>query len=384
MKRLSILFILSASLLAGLYAQERLAELSPKDPRSMALGGTFVALSSGYQSFFGNPAGFADGEREFTLVNANPWIYVSPTTSNIATLQAAAGATGPDLVNALNELITTNGIGAGASAGLGWVGKGLGIGLNATVDSYVWGKNALGAVGGMDAQISAVLGVGFPVKLFGLNLLVGGDVRPYLRMTGPISSTQLAEIMTGGSIDAILTGVPVDLGFGLAMDLGARLDLGRLLSIGLAVRDISTEQRMSSSSFGEVLDYLGQGDLPPSSQDSSYPVLPDITFGAALRPLPASIAPFIDLLVLLELQDPIGVIADNQTFWQLLHAGVETEFLNGLFALRAGLNKGYISFGFGLELLALKFNAALFTEEMGLRPGDRPRTGVSADFALRF
>lgn len=384
MKRLSIVLILGASLLLSLGAQERLAELNPKDPRSMALGGTFVALSSGYQSFFGNPASFADGEREFTLVNANPWLYVSPTTANIATLEAAAGSAGPDLVNALNELITTNGIGAGASAGLGWIGKGLGLGLSATVDSYVWGQNALGAVGSMDAQVSAVLGVGFPVKLFGLNLSVGGDVRPYLRMTGPISSTQLAEIMTGGSIDAILNGVPVDLGFGLAMDLGAKLELGRVLSIGLAVRDISTEQSMSSSSFGEVLDYLGEGDLPPSSQDSVYPVLPNITLGAALRPLPASVAHFVDLLVILELQDPIGVIVDNETFWQLLHAGVETEFLNGLFSLRAGLNKGYLSLGLGLELLALKFNAALFTEEMGLRPGDRPRTGISADFALRF
>lgn len=383
MKRIAFI-LFSVMLVASAVAQDRLTAVAPRDPRTMAMGGAFVAMSSGYQSLFGNPASFADAEAELTLLSLNPWVYVSPTTGNIETLSAALDDPSTGLVENLSDLITTNGIGAGMSGGLGWVGKGLGLGLIGSVDTYVWGRNALGATGTLDGQIAGVIGVGFPVRLFGMDLSVGGNLRPYLRMTGPISSTQLGSLLSGGDPADAITNVPVDVGFGLAVDLGARLDLGRFLSVGLAIRDISTSQNLTSSTFGEVLDSLANGDLPPADTTESYSVLPNITLGASMRPLPERISGIVDLLLVLEIQDPVGVIVDKLTVWQLLHAGAEAKFLSGLFALRTGLNEGYISLGAGIDLLIFEANIAVFTEEMGLRPGDRPRTGVSADFSIRL
>ncbi|TFG79742.1 MAG: hypothetical protein E4H20_11670 [Spirochaetales bacterium] len=383
MKRIAFI-LFSVMLVASAVAQDRLTAVAPRDPRTMAMGGAFVAMSSGYQSLFGNPASFADAEAELTLLSLNPWVYVSPTTGNIETLSAALDDPSTGLVENLSDLITTNGIGAGMSGGLGWVGKGLGLGLIGSVDTYVWGRNAPGATGTLDGQNAGVIGVGFPVRLFGMDLSVGGNLRPYLRMTGPISSTQLGSLLSGGDPADAITNVPVDVGFGLAVDLGARLDLGRFLSVGLAIRDISTSQNLTSSTFGEVLDSLANGDLPPADTTESYSVLPNITLGASMRPLPEGISGIVDLLLVLEIQDPVGVIVDKLTVWQLLHAGVEAKFLGGLFALRTGLNEGYISLGAGIDLLIFEANIAVFTEEMGLRPGDRPRTGVSADFSIRL
>lgn len=384
MKRIIVLTLLLVAAVVPVLAQARLDAVSPKDPRTMALGGAFVALADGYAAFYGNPAAFAGEDKELTIASFNPWAYVSPTTENLALLQAAL-SDGEYAIEALNSLITTNGLGIGASAGLGWVGKGLGIGLVATFDSYVYGRNALGAMGPLDAQLEAVFGVGTHLSLFGLNFSVGGDIRPYLRMTGQVSSEQMVGILTGELDPAgAVMALPVDVGFGLAADLGARLELGRLLSVGLAIRDIGTRQTLSSSTVGEVLDGLASGSLPSGGADSEYAFLPNITIGAALRPLPEDLSRTIDLLILFEIQDPVRVIADQQSFWQLLHLGVEAEFFGGTLALRAGVNEGYLSLGAGLDLFVAEASIAVFAEEMGLYPGQRPRVGMSAELAIRF
>jgi hypothetical protein len=52
--------------------------------------------------------------------------------------------------------------------------------------------------------------------------------------------------------------------------------------------------------------------------------------------------------------------------------------------VRGGLNKGWISVGAGIDLALLEIDAAVFTEEMGLYPGNKGRTGISVQAAIRF
>ena len=77
-------------------------------------------------------------------------------------------------------------------------------------------------------------------------------------------------------------------------------------------------------------------------------------------------------------------MADEKSFMHMVHLGTEVDLLSGFIALRGGLNKGYISLGAGMDLAILEFNIAVFTEELGVLLGDKPRTGVSAEFAIRF
>jgi hypothetical protein len=375
----AILIVLTLAAGAA-FGQDRLDAASPKDPRTMAMGGAFVAMSQGYQNFFGNPAGFA-GKRELTLLSINPWVYVSPTTDNIAMLSDSLAA-GNVTVGSLNDLLTTNGLGGGLAFGTGLTGGGLGLGLVGGFDAYVKSsKTAFGSTGTMDGSLAAVIGIGLPVRLFGLDLSVGGNLRPFLRMTGPVEATELLGLIGGDEADPM--GMQVDVGFGLAADLGVRADFGRLVSVGLAIRDISTEQTLAKSTLGDTLGSLGSGTLP-AGDEVIYPVLPNIAFGFSLRPLPVSISGLVDLLFIAELQDIPATIADGKSFMHMVHLGTELELLDGFVALRGGLNKGYFSLGAGLDLAVVKFNIAVFTEERGLLLGDKPRTGVSTEFAIRF
>lgn len=379
MKLTATILILLTLATGAAFGQDRLDAASPKDPRTMALGGAFVAMSQGYQNFFGNPAGFA-GKRELNLLSVNPWLYVSPTTDNIAMLSDAIGS-GDVSLSSLGELITTNGLGAGMSFGTGLSGGGLGIGLVGGFDAYVRGNTAIGASGSMDGTLAAIIGIGLPVRLFGLDMSVGGNLRPFLRMTGPIEATELLGLIGGGEGDPMA--MPVDVGFGLAADLGVRVNFGRLASVGLAIRDISTEQSLKRSTLGDTMSSLGSGTLP-AGDEIIYPVLPNLAIGFSLRPLPASLSGLVDLLFIAELQDIPATVADGKSFMHMVHLGTELDLLGGFIALRGGLNKGYFSLGAGLDLAILKFNIAVFTEERGLMLGDKPRTGVSADFAIRF
>lgn len=361
------------------FGQDRLDATSPKDPRTMAMGGAFVALSEGYQNFFGNPAGFA-GKREFTLASANPWVYVSPTTDNIAMLSDAISSGDVSLAS-VGDLITTNGLGAGMSFGTGLSGGGLGLGLVGGFDAYVRGNTAPGASGRMDAYIAAIVGIGLPVRLLGLDMTVGGNLRPFLRMTGPIEATELLGLLGGDEADPMA--MPVDVGFGLAADFGVRVNFGRLASVGVSVRDISTPQTLAGGTLGDTLDSLGTGSLP-AGDPVTYPVLPNIALGFSLRPMPAALSGLMDVLLIAELQDIPAVVADGKSFMHMVHLGTEVDLLGGFISLRGGLNKGYISLGAGLDLAIMKFSVAVFTEERGLLLGDKPRTGVSAEFAIRF
>ena len=203
-------------------------------------------------------------------------------------------------------------------------------------------------------------------------------------MTGDIDGADLIGIMTGTETDGTTAysamDLPVDVGFGLAVDLGARMDLGSMVSVGIAIRDISTKQTFSQSTLG---DAFAGGGLPAGT-DIEYPVYPNITLGASLRPIPASLRRVVDVTVIAEIQDPVRVVQDKSSAWNLFHLGVEADMLGGLFALRTGLNKGWISLGAGIDLLVFELNVAVFTEELGPRPGDMPRTGISLEAAIRF
>ncbi len=383
MKRtITILLIL---LLAGsvVFAQ-RLDAAAPKDARSMAMGGAFVAMSEGYQSLYGNPAAFADKKAELTLISVNPWVYVKPTTGNLTAFQeVAASIDDPTaIIGPLTGLIKDNGVGAGLSAGLGWVGKGLGLGLLGGGEVYISGETLLGSAGTLDAQIAAVVGIGVPLKLGPFLFQVGGDIRPYLRMTGEIVGTDLLGSITGGTeFDPMA--LPVDIGFGLAVDLGAKLEVGKFVSVGLAIRDISTKQNFATALLGDVLTALEVGNLPEGDA-AAYTLSPNITIGASVTPIPVFLRKLVDVTVTAEIQDPLKVINDKSSMWNLFHVGAEADLLGGLLALRTGVNKGYVSLGAGLDLLLIEVNVAVFTEELGRRPGDQGRTGVSAEVAIRF
>ena len=115
----------------------------PMSPQVMGMGGAFIADAHGYDSFFYNPAGFSRSGGSFTLLSATSWVYSRPDEL-LRQAQKLNGGTASSSSNLsfLNNQVTTGGVGIGASAGIGYVGNGLGLGVVIIEDSYVYGPAA--------------------------------------------------------------------------------------------------------------------------------------------------------------------------------------------------------------------------------------------------
>jgi hypothetical protein len=380
MKRIAVILFALAILLPASFA-ETYPSLMPKSAESMALGGTFTSILTSEFSFFGNPAAFAAKKATLTLASSDVWAYVKPTTENVEILKAMGGDSNT-LALAGSLMPSNNGIGGGASVGFGFAGKGLGLGIFAISDNWAEGDSAPGAILTTDTQVSAVVGLGIPFQLGeSVRLSVGGDLRPFYRVRGQVSVTDAAAILDGSGGDAE---IPLNAGFGLSADLGASLELGSL-TLGLSVRDIAPPFLVWSGTIDELKASVEAGSLPEAGEGADKAtLLPGVTAGISWKPklLPGLIEP----AVYFELQDPVAVFRNADGIGSVLnltHLGAEVRFLR-ILSVRAGLNRGWLSVGGGIDLLFLHVDAAAFTEELGALPGDKPRSGVSLSAAVRF
>jgi hypothetical protein len=387
--------LLAALLCAGLAAQAAAAEITeipfaPLDPAVMGRGESLVADATGWDSFFYNPAGFSRQNGSFTLADTTSWIYARP--DELMTLGQAALAATPsaaDLLSFMSAQVTGGGIGAGMSAGIGYVGNGLGLGAMFVVDSLLSGPSLLGLSGDATATLGFVGGLSFPFELGGITIHLGGAVRPMVRLHVPLGGADalalLSAVAGGTDILSALSGAPALYGVGIGLDLGTIVELG-WFDLGVSVRDLGgTQFRYAGSTFGAATSALGAEFKFPagSTVTDTYTIPMDIRVGMAFHPDLGTLSGVIDPSVSVDLDNVVGAVTGAASVWSLLHAGVNVKLLS-LFTVSAGLDQGYVTAGAGLKLLFLDINAAVFTRELGAHLGDKPNSGVTLDVALRW
>jgi hypothetical protein len=379
MKRLLTLLLL-ALVVAGALGAENVpyASLTPKTATSMAMGGVFSSIPTAEFSFFGNPAGFASQKSTLMLPELDAWLYLKPTSSNLSRLAKSLGDKNALLTQVFNLMADNHGSGGGASLGLGYAGKGIGAGFFASSDEFVEGSNPASSLLHSETELSAVIGLGLPIQLGALRMSVGGDLRPFYRIS--LQQQALADLLANNN----LASLSANAFFGVAMDLGASMQLGSF-TLGLSVRDIAPTYLISTDTLSNIASSLGSGSLPKAAPNADAAVFsPNVTAGLSWAPklVPGLVEPALYL----ELQDPVNVARTWDgigSALKLLHVGAEVKLLNFIY-LRGGLNRGWISAGAGLKFLFLDLNAAVFTEELGPLPGDQPRSGLALQAAFRF
>jgi hypothetical protein len=382
MKRLiCIALILSLGCVA--FGQTTTSRLSPKTAKVMGMGGAFRVFSTGYDTFFGNPAGFATAEGSLTIADLAAWAYFKPTEENLAKLQAIMdGSTSQsDAAFTIADWVTSNGFGAGASMGLGWAGKGFGLGFNLTTDEVASGSSLVGSTLQSRTQGTAVAGIAFPFSLGPVNFRIGADARAYYLLdsspsTGWPFGTMLTNYFATKDVETTVRDLEVVGGYGFAFDGGATVGIGPLV-VGAMVRDYGLEFYRGTTTVGTIID----DQMVPIEGTDAYIILPVVLAGASLQ---FNFGNIVAPALYVEAEDPVALVTDGfDTIWTKVHAGAEVKLFNFLSA-RAGINKGWISVGAGVDLLFLEVDAALFTEEMGINPGDFGRTGVALQAAIRF
>ncbi len=380
--------LVAAPLAAADYAE---APFVPLSPEVIGRGDSFVADAHGYDSLFFNPAGFSRENGSFTLVSGSSWIYSRPDALLTLGEGLITGSNTPaSLLGYMNSQVTTGGFGAGASAGIGYVGNGLGLGVVFIADSLLSGPTLLGMTGDLTGTLGFIGGLSFPLEVFGAKIHLGGDVRPMIRVRAPLTSGValgvLDSLATGGDAISALNAAGALYGVGIGLDFGSILEMG-WFTVGLSVRDLGgTQFRYAQSTFGATMSSLAASLKFPTGTPTTadtYTIPMDIRFGVSLHPDFGTFSSILDPSVSVDVDNIAGFLSGTSSIWTLLHAGAQVRVLS-LVSVSAGLNQGYLTAGVGLKLLFLDINAAVFTRELGAYIGDMPNSGATLDVAVRW
>lgn len=371
MKRLAFALIALALLPAfafGMSIPSEVSSIAWKDARSMGMGGVSLLFSAGYDSFFGNPAGFAE-KGSLTLADVSMWSYPSLTQDDIDIIASMVDNTlsAADRDAYINEQLYGNGkLGSGASVGLGWAGNGFGLGVNIISDLSLTGNSYSESRLVVRNQLNAVAGIGLPIQLGFLKITVGADVRGFYRLdsaspSGWSNAYGLINAALGYTDDFedIIDSKSVIGGLGYAFDAGLILRAGPLMA-GFMARDLFAKLDMDYTDIGTIDD----NDSLPT--EPTYPIEIDPTFTAGLGLrfwdeglfAPSFYAQTDDIEGFMT---AIGDGSDIDTILSTAQVGGELRLFR-LLLVRMGLKNNFISLGAGVDLALIRADIALFID----------------------
>jgi len=319
-----------------------------------ALGGNHTAMGDDFYALFLNPASFAGVKEEFsaaeiTLSTYGPFLEILDLIRNNE--------------SDLSGIVGSNGLAAGFDLGgplsLGWVGRGLGLGIfnRIKTSASVSGAMIRPVVSG-DLLLAG--GYAFRVVNKGSHVLDAGFLgkgffRGSLNLEAPIFDATSIVDDPGGQ--------PLDTYLGLGLDLGLEYCFHENLSAALVCYDVYSPVLATRH---DAVSNFGNGSI-----ESSYvTVKRRLDAGVKYRISSAAIDRYISRFT---------VMADYRDFLDLfsliprnpilnIGLGVEITLLNAL-TFRAGITDALPAFGFGLDLHYMQLDFAIHGRELGLDPG---------------
>ena len=407
MTRILRLFLYSSLFLSiAAYADEvSMPAFAPKSPISMGQGGSISSVATGYEALFTNPAGFATSEREWIISPATFWINGEAMAFLVSSglFSAPSAYDGPtttfgDETGYADYFGRTaeDGGGYGGSWGIGFVGKGLGLGVISSTELFLSGSPfPSGVEGYFLSDLSFIGGYTFvPIKGDFFSWSIGADIRPSIRLYAPLTAESFLAVVAAKHDDSLsdaaytaaLNGVDLYQGAAVALDAGTRLSFGNV-TFSLAIRDfLDTRYSMQRYGYGNWLEELKDDRRIPDSgkdPDGAYIVPMSAVAGLAYHPDLGSFSRYVDPVFHIDLEDPLVLLRQDDDLSGLLHIGTEIG-LYRIFKLRAGYDRGSLTAGGGLRLAFFQFDVALFSDAWGQGSQAVPSSGLSLALSFRF
>lgn len=359
-----------------------------KDPTALAQGNSFISNGSGFGALMVNPASFAkyeEKERRGEQKRRGEITFLSlggAFAGDIFEYMEDSRNTDKEVLELILDQVTSNGLGSYASFGAGYVGRGLGFGLLSVAEFDAPPvETTLGVTGDIAWTTGFIGGYAHPFELGQFKLVIGGDIRPMYRFSAKgVDVNSLTGAGESGGTD--FEDVDAMGGYAVGFDLGADL-YWRDLIASLTMRDIGHTRwfyKAMDSAFG--MGFSG------NKVDDIYITPWTINFGLAYNPTIGRLNRFIDFTVHGAIEQPLMdedslYLYEEKSFWTRFDLGAELVLLSSI-ALRAGLQGGYFTAGFGLDLFLVELNAALYSRELGTIAGEQPQMGGAVEIAIRY
>lgn len=381
--------------------------MNPPDPVLPALegaGGMTSAGVEGYGALIGNPAAFAAEERSLTVLSLNPWLYIRADRMAGAISTSVASETErlpSGSLQMLSEQAADGGFGFGASGGIGYAGRGLGLGILGTADLLLLDRpgtlsgTSLSSPGHVGGSIQIVAGFAVPFEIGPVRLSLGGKIRPQVMIYAPLDADSAVSLLTlAGAEGSLFTESMLNAymtadalyGWAFSVDVGILLDVGPV-AIGVHMLDIADTLVFAEEGLlRNHLASLAAFQMPDSgttNRETNYVIPMDLRVGLAYIPDLGEAAKYFRPRLYLEFGDIIHIIRSERSFLATVHAGFEATLLR-FFILRAGFSQGYPTGGFGLEFPGFTLNASYSTIERGKTAREVPNRCISIEAAIRF
>jgi len=381
MRRNSPVFYLSLFFLifnCGFFVNGQTRTIDPftiPSVRFSALGGNHVSMGDTFHSIFTNPASFVDIKGQFSAAELSVTTY-GPVFELVDVMITNTGSFEDlDLSAILGNGRFNAGFDIAGPLSLGWVGKGLGLGVFSRIktDAAVSGIKLRPGISG-----ELLLTGGYSFRLINKNshFLDGGFLgksffRGMLNMATPIFEVP-------SLIDDPL-GKPLDTFLGIGLDLGLRYTFRDVISFSVVCFDVFSPVLVTP--YDSISDFTNQ-----ASQDSVYTnVTRRLDFGFRYRisntVIDRNFTRFTIMADYHNILDLFSLIPRNPVL--NIGIGVEMTVLNGL-SFRFGMTDALPAFGIGLNLNFLTLDLAIFGKELGSDPGRNPTYGLGLGILFRY
>ena len=377
----------------------------PHSAKSLGMGNAGIAVGGRSDSFYMNPALLARRTlisipyAQVTLYHPYDLVRQDENGNSIITdlIDVIESGEMEQAVGPATEFLQTIKAGKGklaeVEAGLTLGGGGFALGLHVKDTIHTFGLG----VGGLDANlfdelnvnVLAALGLRFDITpSISIDVGVSGGLS-VLGYTGLFGVQTALDLMEGTTTDEgedptlALMKTPLALGYYIPLNVGLNVNLPWGFSVGAVGRNLlgsAVGIKMQTTDIESVKNdpMAAASGIFTETEDFTIKMDPTFDIGLGWKFENGLFAPTIAA----DIVDVIGLAESDmsaRSFIEHLRAGAEVRILS-ILDVRGGLNQGYWTIGAGIDLWAIKIDAAYYWQEFGDTIGDY---GLDA-FTIRF
>lgn len=383
---------------------------SPTSTRFNAMGQSGLADPSRIDSFYSNPAalsnrGFAITVPSFafTLYNIHAIISDEKTMEIVNKMVAGTAEDNETLdlaVNLLDNLGTGHNMVMKMDAGLGIKLGSVGLGTNVQAKFHSLNEGSSFASLKLITELNVAQTVALGLKIVDTDFIsvsagVAGHAifKAYNKAMG--ANDILSIMQDEEALNKILWDQPIMAGSAITADAGVTVGfLNDVINLSITANNLNGVYKMQSfTSAGDLVNTLSEGTMEApkghvAGTSAAFEIKTPWTlnFGFAFQPNLFGIHPTVTA----DLIDMFGMVQNfsADTFRAsdlLLHlnAGAEVDLFN-LVKVRAGVDRGYMSIGAGLNLFIIGIDASYGWQEFGAELGDKPVDSFTIKFNIGY